>query len=799
MGFQLSPSVVVTERDFTSIVPAVSTSAGAFAGSFSWGPVLDPVTITSENILVQRFGLPNDLNFESFYTAANFLSYTSNLLVVRTDANSMRNSVSTQSGTVTSAIVNSQGSGYTSAPTVTFSAPDISGGVQATGVASLSGGSVSAVFITTKGSGYTTAPTVTFSAPDVVGGVTATGTAVLGGFVSTVTLDDPGSGYTTATVAFAAPTTSGGVTATGTVNLSGGSIASITVTNPGSGYTSAPVATITGDGTGGAVTAVLTLSTVESITVVEEGSGYLTSPTVSINGVGTNATATASITGSGISSIEIVNPGSGYTSTPSVTITGGAGTGATATTTVAVGGVKIKNLEQYQTDYSNGQGVVGEFVAKYPGALGNSLAVSIADSGSFAAWAYKDLFDGAPATSDYADSVNSSNDELHVVVVDEDGLWSGTPGTVLERFSFVSKASDARRGDGTNNYYVNVLNGQSRYVWWTDHPSTMANWGSQAANVTYSTLGTAITRSLSGGVDDYSPTDGNIMTAFEVFANDELYDVSLIPTGKVSQTVGNFVISNVAEVRRDCVVFVSPVDVSTGDVILSQVSEQVDSTIAYANTIPSSSYAFIDSGFKYQYDRYNDKHRWIPLNGDVAGLAARTDFQFDPWFSPAGLNRGQIKNVVKLSLQPGKTERDNLFKNRINPVVTFPGQGTVLFGDKTALAKPSAFGELGVRRLFITLEKAIATAAKFQLFEFNDAFTRAQFKNLVEPFLRDVQGRRGVIDFRVKCDETNNTGEVIDRNEFVADIFIKPARSIRYITLNFVAARTSANFTEIGA
>jgi len=254
----------------------------------------------------------------------------------------------------------------------------------------------------------------------------------------------------------------------------------------------------------------------------------------------------------------------------------------------------------------------------------------------------------------------------------------------------------------------------------------------------------------------------------------------------------------IAETRADCVVFVSPQDVGTGDIIIASGSDATDAIIEYRDALPSTSYAVMDSGCKYQYDRYNDRYRWVPLNGDIAGLCARTDYQQDPWFSPGGLNRGQIKNVVKLAVNPSKTDRDNLYKAGVNPVVTFPGQGTVMFGDKTLLAKPSAFDRINVRRLFIVLEKSIATAAKFQLFEFNDSFTRAQFKNLVEPFLRDVQGRRGITDFVVKCDNTNNTGEVIDSNNFVADIFIKPNRSINFITLNFVAARSSVSFTEIG-
>ena len=304
-------------------------------------------------------------------------------------------------------------------------------------------------------------------------------------------------------------------------------------------------------------------------------------------------------------------------------------------------------------------------------------------------------------------------------------------------------------------------------------------------------------QSIVPGVDDITATDGQLQTAWALFADDSQYDISLLPLGNVSATVANYVISNVAEVRLDCVVFASPRNVSSGDVIIGSGSTATDQIIAYRNALPSTSYGVLDSGFKYQYDRYNDKYRWIPLNGDTAGLCARTDYTNDPWFSPGGLNRGQIKNVVKLAHNPNRTDRDALYKAGVNPVVTFPGEGTVLFGDKTLLAKPSAFDRINVRRLFIVMEKAIATAAKFQLFEFNDSFTRAQFKNLVEPFLRDVQGRRGIYDFKVVCDTTNNTGEVIDRNEFVGDIYIKPARSINFIQLNFVAVRTGVEFSEV--
>lgn len=564
MAFQLSPGVLVTEKDLTSIVPQVATTAGGFAGAFQWGPVMEVVTVDSENTLVERFGKPNDTVFKSFFTAANFLSYGNNLQVVRTvDQNIARNAKS-------------------------------------------------------------------------------------------------------------------------------------------------------------------------------------------------NVNATAVI---------------------------------------------IRNGDHYTASYSSGQGSVGEWAAKYPGALGNSLKISMCDANTWAGWAYASNFDDKPVTSTYVSSLGGSMDEMHIIVIDEDGLWSGTQGTVLERFSYVSKAADAKNPDGSSSYYKDVINNTSKYIWWMDHnanvTSTGTAWGSDANSSVFANLTSTgnVAHSLTGGVSGDSATTGNITTGLALFANDELYDISLIVTGESDATIANYAISSVAEVRKDAVVFISPPQSN----VVNNSGSEASSIVSYRDTLTSSSYAVLDSGWKYQYDRYNDKYRWVPLNGDTAGLAVRTDFVADPWFSPAGFNRGQIKNVVKLAYSPGKTDRDTLYKKGINPVVSFPGNGTVLFGDKTLLAKPSAFDRINVRRLFIVLEKAIATAAKFQLFEFNDAFTRAQFRNLVEPFLRNVQGRRGITDYKVVCDETNNTGEVIDRNEFIADIFVKPARSINFIQLNFIATRTGISFEEVGA
>jgi phage tail sheath protein FI len=562
MAFQLSPGVLVTEQDLTSVVPAVATTAGGFAGAFAWGPVGVVTTIDSENALVNTFGKPDSNTFQSFFTAANFLSYGNNLQVIR-----------------------------------------------------------------------------------VVNQATA-------------------------------------------------------------------------------------------------------------RNARSNAAATAVI---------------------------------------------IRNQDHYIASYSAGEGTVGEWAAKYPGALGNSLRVSMADGNAFSTWSYAANFDAAPGTSGYVSALGGSHDELHIAVIDEDGLFTGTAGTVVEKFAFASKASDAKRSDGTSAYYKDVVNTQSEYIYWMDHTANVAGtgtaWGNVANASLFANLTSNVTISLSGGVSADSPTDGNITSALALFANDELYDISLLPLGAASATVVNFAISSVAEVRKDVIVFASP---ELADVVNNAGNEATD-VVAFRESLTSSSYAVLDSGYKYQYDRYNDVYRYIPLNGDTAGLAVRTDFVADPWFSPAGFNRGQVKNVVKLAYSPSKTDRDTLYKKGVNPVVTFPGNGTVLFGDKTLLAKPSAFDRINVRRLFIVLEKAIATAAKFQLFEFNDPFTRAQFRNLVEPFLRDVQGRRGITDFKVVCDESNNTAQVIDTNNFVADIFIKPARAINFIQLNFIATRTGISFEEVGA
>lgn len=713
---QLSPGVNVSEKDLTNIIPAVATSIGAAVIEAGWGPVQAITTIDSENTLVKTFGKPNSTNAANWFAASNFLAYSNNLMVVRSDTTNQRNAVATTTGSITSIPVTSGGVGYSGIITVNIPAPSVTGGVQATATATVAGGVITGIVITNPGTGYSTVPTVTVS--------------------------------------------------------------------------------------------------------------------------GTNTT-------------------------PAVI----------GTVITVLGGVKINNLTDYQNTYANGEGVVGEFAAKYPGSIGNSLTVSMADADAFAGWAYKSLFGTAPGTSNQAAQIGATGDELHVVVIDANGRWSGTAGTVLEKYAFLSKASDARREDGTTSYYKNVLNTSSDYVYWMDPPTnvttvagqltwgtaltpgayqklmmdstgtitattsstaitgvsttfaatdvgsaiynangllvgTIASWTSATsvtltANALVNVAGVAfhmagaVTKNLSGGVDHFTATDSQRMLAFDLFNNAESFDCNLIIAGKANTTVATYIIQNIAEARLDCIALISPENISTGAPIIGNTSASADAILAYKALLPSSSYYAIDSGYKYQNDKYNDQYRWVPLNGDVAGLCARTDTTDDPWFSPAGFNRGQIKNVIKLAFTPRQADRDNLYKNGVNPVVSFPGQGTILYGDKTGLAKPSAFDRINVRRLFIVLEKAISTASKYQLFEFNDSFTQAQFVGMVTPFLRDVKGRRGIHDFAVTCDSTNNTSIVIDSNRFVADIYIQAARSINFIQLNFVATRTGVSFSEI--
>jgi len=440
-----------------------------------------------------------------------------------------------------------------------------------------------------------------------------------------------------------------------------------------------------------------------------------------------------------------------------------------------------------------------------------------------------------PSTSAYAQSRLSRFDELHILVLDDTGAITGNVGNIIEKHLNLSKASDAEYSVGSPSYWRRYLELNSQYIFGgsgsalgittttftsgTSYTvSTNSSWDRLAANNSFGGCGASSGR-LVGGVN-YNGTSGftttgalsssvvDISSGYDILANGEDYkiDFLLMGSGNLSKTnaqsLANKLIS-VAENRKDSVAFISPYrqaflnDSTPGTVTVNSSNTITDLLIGYYGDITSSSYAVFDSTYKYVYDKYNDGFRYIPLNGDIAGLCVRNDTNNFPWFSPAGTARGTIQNVIKLAYNPSRSQRDRLYSNRINPVVFSPGSGVVLFGDKTALNKPSAFDRINVRRLFIYLQNVISNVAKDQLFEFNDEITRTNFVNVVEPFLRDIQAKRGIIDFRVICDETNNTASVVDNNEFIADIFIKPSRSINYIGLTFVATRTGVSFDEV--
>ena len=461
----------------------------------------------------------------------------------------------------------------------------------------------------------------------------------------------------------------------------------------------------------------------------------------------------------------------------------------------------IPNIDAYQYSYlsANNTNTYGAFAARYPGVIGNTLQVAVcSNTAQFSSWAYSGYFTSAPNTSSYVTSTGGAYDEMHIVVIDANGLFSGTKGTVLETFPFVSKATDAvNLNDGSSNYYRQVIFNKSRYIQAlgpVDYTNTAITWDTASTNKTYANLVTNITSTLTNGSDEV-PTDGQLITnGWSMFNSKETTDVSLILTSNSSTTVQQYIIDNIATARADCIAFISPPSTA----VVNNMGNESSSISTWLTSLSrSNSYTVADSGWKYQFDAYNNVYRWIPLNGDIAGLCVYTDTIADPWVSPAGFNRGAIKNCIRLAWNPSKTYRDTIYAAGVNPVVSFPGQGTVLFGDKTLQAKPSAFDRINVRRLFLVLEKAISKAAQYSLFEFNDNYTQSQFISLVTPYLRTIQGRRGITDFKVVCDSTNNTPSVVDANQFVGDIYIKPARSVNFIQLNFVAVGTGVDFNTI--
>ena len=454
-------------------------------------------------------------------------------------------------------------------------------------------------------------------------------------------------------------------------------------------------------------------------------------------------------------------------------------------------------LTQNKTVFDGQSPAAGDWAqARYPGVRGNAVGVSVLTAGQTGtAWQLSNV-ESVPGTSAGAAAVGGSNDEIHLWVYDVDGTITGAVGTVLEYWTYLSQASDVKGSDGSTLYYKDVINAGSEWVFIGNAPAALSESGNSAVGETFVTVASFFI-ALTGGIDDNVLSVGETTAGYALMADAETIDTNLIFQANSSlsaadtRTLSNFITAQAAA-RKDAVGFVSPERAATVNA-----AAPATSVAAWRTALTSTSYGFADSGSLYVYDKYNDVYRWIAAAGSMAGLSANADLVADAWFSPAGFTRGNVRNVTKLAWNPNQAERDALYKTGVNPVVTFPGQGTVLFGDKTLQSKPSAFDRINVRRLFIVLEQAVSVASKASLFEFNDEFTRAQFRNMVEPFLRDVQGRRGITDFKVVCDGTNNTGAIIDTNKFVADIYIKPARSINFITLNFIATRTGVEFSEI--
>ena len=585
------------------------------------------------------------------------------------------------------------------------------------------------------------------------------------------------------------------------------------------------------------------------------GTGYVVGDILTISGgtSGNLATAiVATITGGGttgpVATVTLQYGGAGYTTSSTPATTGGSGTGCVLTVSAisstnsydsSFSAVQIKNRDVFDTTVA-GTILKSAVVGRYPGALGNSLSVVLCRSSALTpattpadGTQRKDVssyFSYAPGTSTYSAKVKVAtgagagtefNDEIHIAVVDVGGSFTGTAGTILEKYEGLSIFTDAKTENGASNYYRDVVNNQSNYIYINKlmftRNTTVNGSGSllkeaeftrtdvTAASAAVSTtllsapsaVGGGIIIPLSGGTN-VAMTSSGMTNAYAMFADAQSVDVNLL-FGEVhsvtaTATTNDNTLTTLVETRKDCVGFISaPLDVATK----TSDTERQTSVTAKATAGTVSSYMVMDSSPVYTYNKYNDNYLYIPACGHVAGLCANTDAVADAWFSPAGFNRGQLRDVIKLAYNPNEANRNNLYKAGVNPICAFAGQGIILYGDKTRLTKPSAFDRINVRRLFITLEKAIATASKYQLFEQNDDFTRVAFKNMIEPYLRDIQGRRGITDYRVVCDSTNNTNAVIDSNSFVADIYIKPTRSINFITLNFIATRTGVEFKTI--
>ena len=683
MAFRVSPGVSIKEIDLTTIIPAIATTPGGFAGYFHWGPCNQVVNLVSEKELSSTFSTPNNENYVDFFTPANFLKYGNSMNVVRVVGATARNSHVIKAGTTVA-------SGFS---LDIFNTTD---------------------FLANEG---------------VSGSVASASNSIL--FAGKY----PG--------------------------VLGNSIK--VVLTSGNGVTGA---SLTNQATMGATFLDMTASASSArYFAVGDDISFDDGTVVTVSGVqkGTNVSATLT------------------TLTPTYGDFFGVTSGYTGT---SGGSVPFTRL------------LLSSLLPKTQIA-GATISIKSV---------YSKYVSTGATTSQYAADAGGAGDLVNVLVLDKEGEWTGTANGLLEKYEGLSRASDARKFDGSTNYYRTVLNDNSQYVWAltaelngnTPLGATTSSWTTIGPSLaSTSAVGAGVSSlSLSGGVS-VAPTDSERWAnGWTKFADADQLDVSLLPVGNASAILSQLIVQQICEKRLDCMAFISPQQTDVENKLPYEALNALK-TLRDTTFNVNSSYAVLDSGWKYQLDTYNNLIRLVPLNADIAGLVARTEFTNEAWYSPAGFNRGQIKGVVKLAYNPSSdAHRDELYTRQINPVVSFPGEGVILFGDKTMQTRPSAFDRINVRRLFIILEKAVSTASKFFLFEQNDSFTRAQFKNMVVPFLQTIQQRRGITDFKVVCDDTNNTGEVIDRSEFVADIFIKPTRTVNFIQLNFIATKTGVNFSE---
>lgn len=781
MSFQLSPGINITEVDLTTIVPAVATTDGAIAGVFRWGPVQKATLVDSEQTLLTRFGSPSNFNPETWFTCSNFLSYGNRLYVARA-GDTTGNTVEKQwTGNTTNMVAQYDPNSANASLQISNSTVSNTAGIVVGMVLSYANNPALPVGATVVS---VNASHVTMSAGPTANVVSAD-LLFRDNILFTASALQSDLNYNMADVTNWAGQAVPNDASYDILKQAGHTfdLASLYVSRyPGAIGNSLRVAVCD------------TAEQYQSNTLIAPNNQINATASVLAGVVGSNV-LTVTVAPTDTSNVTQVATANAYAATLVQSLTVG--------DLIEVGNTKIglQYLHTTSVGVLGQTGNVFSFTVTCDDEVKLSSNTNLSYLGRF--WEFHNNTDISPGQSDYVFNFGNTaaNDELHVVVIDDDGLFTGTPGTVLEVYKNVSRATDAKLADGSTNYYATVINQNSQYIWWAnDRTEAVSN---TAVYVTSASSADPLSMPLVGGADGLDEGNvpfGTIALAYDLYQSAEDIDISLVLQGKaIGDSVsdytqlGNYLVDNIALARRDCVVFISP---HINDVV-NNVGNEVTSVVNYRNNSRDTSYAVLDSGYKYMFDKYNNLYRWVPLNGDIAGLCVRTDQTNDPWWSPAGLNRGMIKNVVRLAYNPKKADRDILYKNGVNPVISTPGLGTYLFGDKTLQARASAFDRINVRRLFIVLEKAIAVSAKYTLFEFNDNFTRAQFRNMINPYLRDVQGRRGITDFLVVCDATNNTPQVIDSNQFVGDIYIKPARSINFIQLNFVAVSTGVDFSEV--